>query len=187
MASYKGLWLWSWVIARERGNTVSAAPGGHTTCYVVELAPVTFSQNWDISHRHPPRQICFEQAIIVRIYIYLPCTILPGLHLTYSWRVTIYMDKQSAVGQLTMSTEPCPLCLIAARWRHYGVRNFKPRIFLFSAHVLLGLSEERVQIGKSPEVCSLVVMYSRYRCMYAANYTVLPVLQCLGVGDAFDF
>jgi len=30
MASYKG--LWSWVIARGRENTVSAAPGGgHTT------------------------------------------------------------------------------------------------------------------------------------------------------------
>ena len=23
--------------------------------------------------------------------------------------------------------------------------------------------------------------------MYATNYTFLPVLQCLGVGDAFDF
>ena len=27
--------------------------------------------------------------------------------------------------------------LCAARWRHYRVSNFKPRIFRFSAHILL--------------------------------------------------
>jgi len=35
MASYKG--LWSWIIACWRGNTVSAAADGHTTCLLFNL------------------------------------------------------------------------------------------------------------------------------------------------------
>ena len=49
MTSYKG--LYSWVIARGRGNIVSAAPGGYITCYsslvaAVKTWPIGLVVNW---------------------------------------------------------------------------------------------------------------------------------------------
>jgi len=41
MASYKG--LRSWVIARERGHTVSAAPGGHNNLYEFDFVHKAFA------------------------------------------------------------------------------------------------------------------------------------------------
>jgi len=66
------------------------------------------------------------------------------------------------------------ILLYAARWRQYRVSNFKPRIFRFSAHVLLWFSEQRVQAGK---IFYVVIMGNVTR--------ILPVLHCLKRGIAF--
>ena len=46
--------------------------------------------------------------------------------------------ENKGISKIRKRTPPgIPVIPVLYRWRHYRVRNFKPRIFRFSAHVLL--------------------------------------------------